>query len=205
MKLTLSWLKDHLDTTATLSQICDALVNLGLEVEGIEDPAAKLKGFVVAHVKERDKHPNADRLSLCKIDDGSGNLLQVVCGAPNVRQGLKIAFAREGTVIPSTGQALKKGVIRDVESSGMICSADELMLGGDSDGIMELDEALTPGQDLAEALGLNDPVVELSITPNRSDCFGIRGIARDLAAAGLGTLKPLAYKKVTGTFDSPFQ
>ena len=203
MKFTLSWLKDHLDTSATLTEICDALVNLGLEVEGIEDPAAKLKGFVVAYVKERDKHPNADRLSLCKIDDGSGNLLQVVCGAPNVRQGLKIAFAREGTVIPSTGQALKKGVIRDVESSGMICSAGELMLAGDSEGIMELDENLAPGQDLAEALGLNDPVVELSITPNRSDCFGVRGIARDLAAAGLGTLKPLTYKKTTGTFDSP--
>ena len=203
MKFTLSWLKDHLDTTASLTQICDTLVRLGLEVEGIEDPAAKLKGFVVAHVAERDKHPNADRLSLCKIDDGSGKLLQVVCGAPNVRQGLKIAFAREGTVIPITGQTLKKGVIRDVESNGMICSARELLLGEDSDGIMELDDSLKPGQDLAQALGVNDAIIELSITPNRSDCFGIRGIARDLAAAGLGTLKPLTYKKTTGSFDSP--
>ncbi|MBX3487324.1 MAG: phenylalanine--tRNA ligase subunit beta [Candidatus Paracaedibacteraceae bacterium] len=203
MKFTLSWLKDHLDTTATSSEICDALVRLGLEVESVDNPAEKLKGFVVAYVKERDKHPNADRLSLCQIDDGSGQLLQVVCGAPNVRQGLKIAFAREGTVIPITGQALKKGVIRDVESNGMICSSRELMLGDDHDGIMELDDALIPGQDLAEALGLNDCVIELSITPNRSDCFGVRGIARDLAAAGLGTLKPLTYPKLVGTFDSP--
>ncbi|AIK96493.1 phenylalanine--tRNA ligase subunit beta [Candidatus Odyssella acanthamoebae] len=203
MKFTLSWLKDHLDTTATLQEICDKLVNLGLEVEGVENPAEKLKGFVVAHVVERDKHPNADRLSLCKIDDGSGKLLQVVCGAPNVRQGLKIAFAREGTVIPITGQALKKGVIRDIESHGMICSARELMLGEDQDGIMELEENLTPGMELAEALGLNDSVVELAITPNRSDCFGVRGIARDLAASGLGTLKPLTYKPFVGKFDSP--
>ncbi len=206
MKFTLSWLKDHLDTTASLSEICDKLVNLGLEVEGIENPAEKLKGFVVAHVAERDKHPNADRLSLCQIDDGSGKLLQVVCGAPNVRQGLKIAFAREGTVIPITGQALKKGVIRDVESYGMICSASELMLEGEHEGIMELDENLIPGTDLAVALSLNDAVIELSITPNRSDCFGVRGIARDLAASGLGTLKPLSYKaSFTGKFDSPLK
>ncbi|MBW8308460.1 MAG: phenylalanine--tRNA ligase subunit beta [Candidatus Paracaedibacteraceae bacterium] len=206
MKFTLSWLKDHLDTTATLHEICDKLVNLGLEVEGVENPAEKIKGLVVAHVVERDQHPNADRLSLCKIDDGSGKLLQVVCGAPNVRQGLKIAFAREGTVIPITGQALKKGVIRDIESYGMICSARELMLSEDHDGIiMELDENLLPGMELAEALGLNDPVIELSITPNRSDCFGVRGIARDLAASGLGTLKPLSYKSFAGKFDSPLK
>jgi phenylalanyl-tRNA synthetase beta chain len=205
MKFTLSWLKDHLDTQATLPEICDKLVNLGLEVEGVENPAEKLKGFVVAHVVERDKHPKADRLSLCKIDDGSGKLLQVVCGAPNVRQGLKIAFAREGTVIPITGQALKKGVIRDIESHGMICSARELMLGEDQDGIMELEDTLPPGMDLAEALGLNDSVIEIAITPNRSDCFGVRGIARDLAAGGLGTLKPLTYKSFRGQFDSPIK
>ncbi|WP_010297786.1 phenylalanine--tRNA ligase subunit beta [Candidatus Odyssella thessalonicensis] len=203
MKFTLSWLKDHLDTSASLNEICDKLVNLGLEVENIENPAEKLKGFVVAHVVKREQHPNADRLSLCVIDDGSGQQLQVVCGAPNVRQGLKIAFAREGTVIPITGQALKKGVIRDVESQGMICSARELMIGENHDGIMELDSALVPGQDLATALKLDDPVIELSITPNRADCFGVRGIARDLAAAGLGTLKTLDYRPFVGTFDSP--
>lgn len=205
MKLTLSWLKDHLDTTASLQEICDKLITLGLEVEKIEDPAEKLKGFVVGHVIEHGKHPNADRLSLCKVDDGSGTLWQVVCGAHNVRQGLKIAFAREGIIIPETGQPLKKGVIREIESNGMICSARELMLGDDHDGIMELDSDLAPGTDLAEALGINDPVIELSITPNRPDCFGVRGIARDLAASGLGTLKPLTYKPVSGTFDSPLK
>lgn len=205
MKFTVSWLKDHLDTSATLTEICDKLVSLGLEVEGIIDPAQKLNGFIVAHVVERTQHPNADRLSLCQIDDGSGTLLQVVCGAANVRQGLKIAFAREGTVIPSTGIALKKGVIREIESNGMICSARELMLGDDHEGIMELDESLTAGTDLAQALGMDDPVIELSITPNRSDCFSVRGIARDLAALGVGKLRPLTYKPHIGKFDSPIK
>jgi phenylalanyl-tRNA synthetase beta chain len=205
MKLTLSWLKDHLETSASLQEICNKLVTLGLEVDAVDDPAEKLKGFVVGEVVDRQKHPKADRLSLCQIDDGSGTLLQVVCGAPNVRQGLKIAFAREGTVIPATGQVLKKGVIRDIESQGMVCSAQELKLGEDQGTILELDPALQPGQDLATALGLDDPVIELSITPNRSDCFGIRGIARDLAAAGVGILKPLIYTDFKSQFESPIQ
>lgn len=203
MKFTLSWLKDHLDTTATINDICDKLVELGLEVESVHNPADQLKGFVIGHVVSREKHPNADRLSLCMVDAGDKDLVQVVCGAPNVRQGMKVAFAPLGTVIPNTGEALKKGKIRDVESLGMLCSARELLLGEDSDGIMDLATEAMPGTALIEALDLSDPVIEIAITPNRADCFGIRGIARDLAASGLGTLRPLSYKTAPATFKSP--
>lgn len=203
MKFTLSWLKDHLETTASLAEIADRLVTLGLEVEGIEDPAEKLKGFVVATVIEAGRHPNADRLSLCYADPGNGERIQVVCGAPNVRTGMKVAFAPLGVTIPSTGTVLKKGKIRDVESLGMFCSAEELELDANSEGILDLDPTLVAGTPLAEALGLTDPVIDVSITPNRSDCFGVRGIARDLAAGGLGTLKPLAYQPTPGAYPCP--
>jgi phenylalanyl-tRNA synthetase beta chain len=203
MKFTLSWLKDHLETTASLSEIAEKLVNLGLEVESIEDPAEKLKGFVVANVVEAGRHPNADRLSLCFADAGTGTRIQVVCGAPNVRADMKVAFAPEGVTIPSTGTVLKKGKIRDVESFGMFCSATELEMGEESDGILDLDTSLPAGTPLAEALGLADPIIDIAITPNRSDCFGVRGIARDLAASGMGTLKPLAYREKPGTFPCP--
>ena len=202
MKFTLSWLKDHLETNATIDEIAHKLVTLGLEVESIENPAEKLRGFVVGQVVKREKHPNADRLNLCQVDAGTSQLIQVVCGAHNVREGMKVVFAPVGTVIPETGQALKKGTIRDVDSYGMMCSSRELHLGTDHDGIIDLvtDAAVgTPFVDICPAL---DPVIELSITPNRSDCFGVRGIARDLAAGGHGTLKPLPYKTVNGTFDS---
>ena len=203
MKFTLSWLKDHLETTASLSQIAEKLVNLGLEVESIEDPAEKLKGFVIAEVVEASRHPNADRLSLCFADAGTGTRIQVVCGAPNVRIGMKVAFAPEGVIIPSTGTVLKKGKIRDVESFGMFCSATELEMGEESDGILDLDTSLPAGTPLAEALGLADPVIDIAITPNRGDCFGVRGIARDLAASGIGTLKPITQKEKAGTFPCP--
>lgn len=205
MKFTLSWLKDHLDTQSSLEEICTKLVQLGLEVESVDNPAEKLKGFVVGKVVVHGKHPNADRLSLCQVDIGKNAPVQVVCGAPNVRQDMKVVFADIGTVIPVTGQALKKGKIRDIESCGMMCSSRELLLGEDHDGIMDLETEAAPGTPIIEALNLNDPVIEISITPNRADCFGIRGIARDLAASGLGTLKPLPYKPVAGSFDSPIQ
>ena len=198
MKFTLTWLKDHLETQATLPQICTQLVELGLEVESVDNPAEKLNGFVVGLVTVHGKHPNADRLSLCQVDIGGDKLIQVVCGAPNVRQGMKVVFANIGVVIPITGQPLKKGKIRDVESFGMMCSAAELQLGGDADGIMDLVTEAPPGTPVIDVLGLNDCVIDVAITPNRADCFGVRGIARDLAAAGLGTLRPLSYPSVGG-------
>ena len=191
MKLTLNWLKEHLDTSASLEEIAQALTQLGLEVESIEDPAERLQGFVVADVVKTERHPNADRLTLCQIDDGTGTLLQVVCGAQNVRSPMKVAFARVGTVIPVTGAALKPGVIRGISSQGMLCSAEELLLSSSSDGILDLDTTYPAGTALAQALDLDDCVIDLSITPNRSDCFSVRGLARDLAAFGIGTLKPL--------------
>lgn len=203
MKFTLSWLKDHLETTASLEEIVTVLTSLGLEVEAIDDPAQRLAGFVVARVVTCGRHPNADRLSLCQVDDGSGTLLQVVCGATNVRTDMKVAFARIGQVIPATGQPLKKGRIRDVDSYGMLCSAQELHLGDEGEGILDLETDVAPGAPLSTALDLMDPLIELAITPNRSDCFGIRGIARDLAAAGLGKLKPLSYQKQSAQEKSP--
>jgi len=194
MKFSLIWLFDHLETQATLTELTDALVDIGIEVEGIEDPAQRLKGFVVGYVKTCERHPNADRLSLCTVEDGTltdgmPTTHQVVCGAPNVRAGMKVAFARTGTVIPDTGLPLKKGNIRGIESLGMLCSGRELLLGDDADGIMDLDESLATGADLALSLNLTDPVIDVSLTPNRSDCFSVRGIARDLAAFGVGALK----------------
>lgn len=205
MKFTLSWLKDHLDTHYSLADICTKLVELGLEVESVENPAEKLKGFVVGQVTVHDKHPNADRLSLCQVDIGKSELVQVVCGAHNVRQGMKVVFADIGTIIPITGQALKKGKIRDIESCGMMCSSHELLLGDDHDGIIDLKTEAPLGTPITEVLNLNDPVIEIAVTPNRADCFGVRGIARDLAAAGVGTLKPLPYQPISGNFDSPIQ
>jgi phenylalanyl-tRNA synthetase beta chain len=201
MKFTLSWLKDHLDTKASLNEILERLTMLGLEVEGVEDPASALSGFIVGHVLEANQHPNADRLRVCKVDTGKGTI-QVVCGAPNARQGLKVALALPGTVIPITGEALKKGAIRGQESQGMMCSTRELKLGEDHDGIIELDASAPTGAPLADVLA-HDPVIEIAITPNRADCLGVRGIARDLAAAGLGTLKPLDTVHVPGKFKSP--
>ncbi len=203
MKFTLSWLKEHLDTDASLDQISARLTMLGLEVEAVEDPAAELSGFVVGHVLEAEKHPDADRLRVCKVDNG-GQLLQVVCGAPNARAGLKVILAQPGVRIPVTGDKLKKGNVRGVESQGMMCSWRELNLGEDHEGIAELDAALVPGTALTDAISF-DPMIEISITPNRADCLGVRGIARDLAASGMGTLKPLPTPPVPASFASPVQ
>ncbi len=201
MKFTLSWLKDHLDTTASVGEIATKLTAIGLEVEGVEDPGAALADFIVAHVAEAKQHPNADRLKLCKVETGA-ETLQIVCGAPNAHTGMKAVLARVGTTIPATGDRLKKGKIRGEESQGMLCSARELNLGEDHAGIIELPKDAPVGEPVVSVLEI-DPVFDIALTPNRVDALGVRGVARDLAAAGLGTLKPLEDAPVDGTFDSP--
>lgn len=203
MKFTLSWLKDHLDTTATLDEITTALVRLGLEVEGVENPADKLAPFTIAHILEAEKHPNADKLRVCKVDTGSGDPVQVVCGAPNARAGMKAVFGPPGAYVPGLDVTLKISAIRGVESRGMMCSGKELELSEESDGILDLPADAPVGMSYVEWLGLDDPVIEVAITPNRQDCLGVAGIARDLAAAGLGTLKTSAVEPVAGAFENP--
>jgi phenylalanyl-tRNA synthetase beta chain len=202
MKFTFAWLKDHLETDRPLDDIVEGLTALGLEVEGIEDRAKTLAPFIVGHVVSAEKHPNADRLRVCVVDTGTEKI-QVVCGAPNAHAGMKGVFAPAGTHIPGSGIDLKKGVIRGVESAGMLCSARELGLGEDHDGIIELPADAPVGQSAAAVLGVGDPVIDVSITPNRGDCLGVHGIARDLAAAGYGALKPLPSNAVPGQFKSP--
>ncbi|MEM6267586.1 MAG: phenylalanine--tRNA ligase subunit beta, partial [Pseudomonadota bacterium] len=191
MKFSTTWLKDHLDTNASLQEITDALNAIGLEVEGVEDPSETLKGFTVAKVVSAQNHPDADKLQVLKVDTGDGELLQVVCGAPNARAGMKGVLGLPGAVVPSNGMELRKAAIRGVESTGMMCSARELELGEDHDGIIELPEDASVGHSLADYQG-SSPIIDVAITPNRPDCMGVYGIARDLAAAGLGTLKPIA-------------
>ena len=202
MKFTLGWLKNHLDTTATLAAITDKLTAIGLEVESVQDPAAQFAAFKVASVVSAEKHPDADRLRVCIVDTGAEKL-QVVCGAPNARAGMKAVFAPAGSIIPSTGAMLKKGNIRGQESNGMLVSAAEMGLSNEATGIIEAPADTAPGTPLAALYGLDDPVIEINLTPNRADCAGVRGIARDLAAAGLGKLKPLDKSKVEGTFPTP--
>ena len=185
MKFTLSWLKDHLETTASLQQICDTLTMIGLEVESVTDHAAQLKPFTVAKILHAEKHPQADKLQVCKVQSDIGEL-QIVCGAANARAGLFVILAKEGAVIPANGMVIKKTKIRGVESNGMLCSATELGLGSDSDGIVELPENSNIGESIVSVLGLDDPVIDVAVTPNRADALGIHGIARDLAAAGVG-------------------
>ncbi|RJT25188.1 phenylalanine--tRNA ligase subunit beta [Chakrabartia godavariana] len=202
MKFSLSWLKTHLETDATIQDVADVLNRIGLEVEGIENPAEKLKGFTVAKVLTADRHPQADKLQVLTVDAGNGPL-QVVCGAPNARAGLVGVFGVEGAVVPANGMVLKKAAIRGVESNGMMCSTRELELGDDHDGIIELPADAPVGTAFADYAQLDDPIIDVAITPNRQDCMGVRGIARDLAAAGLGTLKPLAVPSVAGSFPCP--
>ena len=202
MKFTLSWLKEHLDTEADAAAIAEALTSIGLEVESVEDKSAALKDFIVGYVVSAEKHPNADKLKLCMVDTGS-ETVQVVCGAPNAHTGMKGVFARPGVVIPVSGEALKIGTIRGVESRGMLCSERELLLSEEHDGIIELPADAKTGSPAAEALGLNDPVIDVSITPNRGDATSVHGIARDLAAAGIGRLKSGSVSPVAGAFASP--
>ncbi|KQU61839.1 phenylalanine--tRNA ligase subunit beta [Sphingomonas sp. Leaf339] len=203
MKFTLGWLKEHLDTAATLDTIVDALTRIGLEVEGVHNPGEALAPFRVARVLSAAPHPQADKLQVLSVDAGpdvnGGAPLQVVCGAPNARAGLVGVFGGPGTYVPGADITLKVAAIRGVESNGMMCSARELQIGEGHDGIIELADNAPVGTSYADFAGLIDPVIDVAITPNRQDCMGVRGIARDLAAAGLGTLKPLAeaYRMTT--------
>ena len=191
MKFSLGWLKEHLDTAASVDEISAKLNAIGLEVEGIENPAERLAGFIVARVITAEPHPNADKLKVLSVDAGSGAPLQVVCGAPNARAGMIGVLGTPGAIVPGGGFELKVSAIRGIESNGMMCSVRELELGDEHDGILELPEDAPVGTLFADYQG-SDPVFDVSITPNRQDCMGVRGIARDLAAAGLGTLRPLA-------------
>ena len=204
MKFTLSWLKEHLDTTASAAEICRKLTMLGLEVESIDDRAARLEGFVTAHVVEASQHPNADKLRVCTVDTGGG-IVQVVCGAPNARTGMKGVFAPSGSRIPGTGLDLKPSKIRGIESNGMLCSERELELSEDHAGIIDLPEDTPIGLPAAKVLGIDDPVIEIKVTPNRADALGVVGIARDLEAAGVGRRKAPDLAKVPGTYQSPMR
>ena len=192
MKFTLSWLKEHLDTEAEAATVADTLTRIGLEVESIDNPAAALTPFKVARVLSAERHPQADKLQVLSVDTGDGAPLQVVCGAPNARVGLVGVFGGPGTYVPGSDFTLKLATIRGVESNGMMCSSRELQLGDDHDGIIELPADAPVGTSFADYAGLDDPLFDVAITPNRQDCMGVRGIARDLAAAGLGMLRPLA-------------
>lgn len=191
MKFSLTWLKDHLNTEASVKEIVDTLNAIGLEVEGVEDPAVRLAGFTVAKVLTAEKHPDADKLQVLTVDTGSGDPLQVVCGAPNARAGMKGVLGQPGAIVPSNGLELRKSAIRGVESNGMMCSVRELELGDEHDGIIELPDDAPVGHSFADYHGTS-PIIDVAITPNRPDCMGVYGIARDLAAAGLGTLKSIA-------------
>jgi phenylalanyl-tRNA synthetase beta chain len=204
VKFTLRWLKDHLETDASLDELARRLTALGLEVEGVEDRARALAPFTVGYVIEAKRHPNADRLSVCRVDTGQGEV-QVVCGAPNAKTGMKGVFAPSGAHIPGTGIDLKASVIRGVESQGMLCSEREMGLSDEHDGIIELPADAPVGTPFAALMGLDDPVIELAITPNRGDCLGVHGIARDLAAAGAGRLRNFDVQAVKGTFESPIR
>ena len=204
MKFSLSWLKDHLDTDADIEAVAKAMTLAGLEVEEIIDPAAQLAAFSIAKVKTAVKHPDADKLKVCTVETVDGEM-QIVCGAPNARAGMTVAYAPMGAYIPGADFSLDKKPrkIRGIESSGMMCSSTELNLGDDSDGIMDLDAGLSMGAPLSEALGLNDPVIDFEVTPNRPDWLGVDNIARDLAATGLGTLISKTPAPVKGSFPCP--
>jgi len=203
MKFTLSWLKEHLDTDHSLAELADKLTMIGLEVERVEDKAARLAPFTIARVVEAKPHANADRLRVCMVDTGTGDPIQVVCGAPNARTGMKGVFAPPGTFIPGKNMTLGVGTIRGVESRGMLVSEAELEISDDHDGIIDLPADAPVGKPYAAWAGLDDPVIEINLTPNRPDCTGVHGIARDLAAADMGKLKESAIKPVEGTFPSP--
>ncbi len=203
MKFTLSWLKDHLETDASLETIVETLTRIGLEVEHVHNPADALKDFVIAHVISATQHPNADRLRVCMVDTGDGVPLQVVCGAPNARSGLKTVFSPPGTYIPSKNITIAKGVIRGVESNGMMCSFEELGLSAESEGIIEVPDDAPVGTRYIDFAGLNEPVIEINLTPNRADATGVHGIARDLAGAGLGRLKDRPIKPIPASFACP--
>ncbi len=203
MKFTLSWLKEHLDTDASLDEIVNKLTMIGLEVENVDNPAEKFAPFKVVEVVSAVQHPNADRLRVCMVNTGEGAPIQVVCGAPNARAGMKAVLGRPGAYIPGKKITLGVGKIRDVESHGMLISGAEIEFSDDSDGIIEMPADAPIGKPFAEVLGLNDPVIEINLTPNRPDCTAVSGIARDLGATSLGTFKDRHPKPVQGKFPCP--
>src|SRR6266571_60847 len=204
MKVTLSWLKEHLDTDEAIEKLADKLTMIGLEVEHIDDKAKALAPFTITRVISAEQHPNADRLRVCMVDTGGGGApVQVVCGAPNARAGLISVFSAPGTFIPGKNITLGIGTIRGVESRGMLCSAAELQISEDHDGIMELPADAPVGTGYAQWAGLGDPVLEINLTPNRQDCTGVHGIARDLAAADMGKFRDPAIKPINGEFPCP--
>jgi phenylalanyl-tRNA synthetase beta chain len=203
MKFTLPWLKEHLETDASLAEIIDKLTMIGLEVESVEDRAELLKPFVIASVISAEKHPNADRLKVCMVDIGDGKPIQVVCGAPNARAGMKGVFSPPGTFIPGKNITLTVGTIRGVESRGMLCSAAELMISDDHEGIIDLPPDTPVGKSYVEWAGASEPAIEINLTPNRPDCTGVSGIARDLGATSIGTYKDKIPKPVKGSFPCP--
>src|SRR5262249_49327157 len=203
VKFTFAWLKEHLDTDAPLDALANKLTMIGLEVERIEDKAKALAPFTIARVVEAKQHPNADRLRVCLVDTGSGDPVQVVCGAPNARTGMKGVFSPPGSFIPGKNITLGVGTIRGVESRGMLVSEAELQISDDHDGIIDLPEDAPVGKSYAEWAGLTDPVIEVNVTPNRPDCTGVHGIARDLAAADMGRFKDPTIKPVKAAFPCP--
>ncbi len=202
MKFSVSWLKDYLDFDASNDQLAERLTEIGLEVEEVDDVAKNYQDFRVALVLEAVKHENSDKLSICKVQNHKNEVLQIVCGAKNVRTGLKIALAPIGSIIPSNQMVIKKAKVAGVESHGMICSAAELLLGDDGDGIIEIDDSYEVGTLISDIYGLNDAVIDINVTPNRGDCLGIYGIARDLAASGFGVLRDFPDVMVNPNFVS---
>jgi len=203
MKFTLAWLKEHLDTDAPLAAIVDKLTMIGLEVESVADRGKMLAPFTIARVISAERHPNADRLRVCMVDAGTGDPVQVVCGAPNARAGMKGVFVPPGAFIPGKNMTLGVGKIRGVESRGMLVSEFELQISDDHEGIIELPDAAPVGANYAQWVGLDDPVIEINLTPNRADCAGVNGIARDLAAADMGKLRETSIRPVEGRFPCP--
>ena len=204
MKFTLGWLKDHLDTSSDLETIANILTNIGLEIESLEDPSEIYKDFTVAKVLRAEPHPDADRLKVCEVKTING-IFQVVCGAPNARSGMLGIFAPENSFIPGISLHLKRSKIRGVESYGMLVSEREMGLSDNHESIIEVDSSLKIGEKFSQLFNLDDPIIEVNITPNRPDCLSVRGIARDLAAAGLGKLKQLKVTKIPGNYKSPKQ
>jgi len=203
MKLTFSWLKEYLQTAASLDEICTKLTSSGLEVESVEDKAKTLAPFAVAKIIDAKPHENSTKLQICSVEVGASAPIQIICGAANARSGLKVAYAPIGSVIPANGMVIKKAKIAGVESNGMLCSARELGLGNEDAGIIEIDEKWPIGTKITEVFSLNDAVIEINVTPNRGDCLGIYGIARDLAASGIGTLQIPQIKKPEAQFSFP--
>ena len=201
MKLTWKWLLEHLETEAGIDQVVETLPKLGLEVASVIDIAKDLREFVSVEVLEVNKHPNADKLNVCIVFDGNKHF-KVVCGAHNVKVGMIGVFAYVGTFIPGLNFTLKSGNIRGEQSDGMLCSEKELTISDKHEGIIELPKSTKNGLSVVDVLELNDPIIEIEITPNRGDCLGVRGIARDLAASGIGTLKELKIKEIEGDFES---